>query len=43
MIALASKTYDDAQNALKAGDFSRYATLITQLGDILNRLDTATR
>ncbi|MEX1008484.1 MAG: UPF0182 family protein [Acidimicrobiia bacterium] len=43
LIALASKTYGDAQDALKAGDFARYATLITQLGDILAKLDAATR
>ena len=43
LIKLANSTYAEAQAALKAGDFARYATLITQLGDIIAKLDAATR
>ena len=43
LITLANQTYQDAQTALKAGDFATYGTKITELSDILAKLDAATR
>ena len=43
LITLANQTYTDAQTALKAGDFTTYATKISELQGILAKLDAATR
>jgi uncharacterized protein len=43
LITLANQTYQDAQTALKAGDFATYGTKIAALSDILAKLDAATR
>jgi uncharacterized protein len=41
LLAQASKVYDDAQTALKNGDFARYGELSKQLGTLLDRAAAA--
>jgi len=43
LITLAGQTYDAAQAALKAGDFTTYATDIQKLGDIIAKLQSASK
>lgn len=37
----AAATYDQAQQALRNGDFTQYATLITQVGDLIQQAQAA--
>ncbi len=41
LLAQASKVYNDAQTALKAGDFAQYGTLSKQLGTLLQQASDA--
>ncbi len=41
LLAQASKVYQDAQDALKAGNFARYGELTDQLGTLLERASNA--
>ena len=41
LLSQATKVYNDAQNALKAGDFAQYGVLSKQLGTLLDRAAAA--